>query len=101
MSTFYGFIDNMDWNNGLSQKFYTSIEDCVLDGNDRGEIVEFTHQDGSVPKWVRNYSVHSVELDDLKDWLIDEPEMNEDNFMVFSNSDEGYEDTLTIVRLAR
>ena len=99
MSTFYGFIDNMDWNYGLRQKFYTSIEDCVLDGNDRGEIVEFIYQDGSVPKRVREYSVHYVELDDLKDWLIDEPEMNEDNFMVFSNSDEGYEDTLTIVRM--
>lgn len=99
MSTFYGFVDAMDWNNGLQSKFYNSIHDCVLDGNEWGDIVEFKNNEHGVPVQVRKYRVNTIEPYELNEFLEESPEMNEDNYLVFSHSGGDMDAMLTIVDL--
>ena len=112
MFKFYAYIDGMDWNRGIT-KFYPSIEEVILDDNDFGEIelyntkplhpksclVGINPDANTVPELVTTYSFSTIELYELAEYLKDEPEMNERNYMVFSRSDENYEDMLTIVCL--
>lgn len=107
-SFFYGFIDGMDWNRGLSHWFYPSIEDVVLNGGDEhGEIVKYGYSfyDVSnltiVPIKVATYDVSTIEDYELLEYLKDEPEMNASNYIVFTRGDEGYENMMTIVKLVQ
>jgi hypothetical protein len=113
MNTFYGYIDNLNWEGGVSTKFYPSIEELILDDNESGDIIEFwiSHKPvgmsginpwmNTVPTIHAKYSLHTIEEYELFEWLKDEPEMNEQNYMVFSRSDENHEGMLTIVELHR
>lgn len=114
MFNFYAYIDGMDWNRGIT-KFYPSIEEVILDDNDFGEIelyntkplhpkscfVGINPDANTVPELVTTYSFSTIELYELAEYLKDEPEMNERNYMVFSRSDENYEGMLTIVQLRK
>jgi hypothetical protein len=108
---FYAYIDNLDWNNGIS-KFYPSIEEAVLDGNDYGEIEYYKSWGGltrvaqginpdmnTVPVRVAGYNISTIELYELAEFMKDEPELNERNCIVFTRGDENYEGMLTIVSL--
>ena len=113
MNGFYAYIDNMDWNNGIS-KFYPSIEEAVLDGNDYGEIEYYkawgfsvkpskgiNPDMNSVPVRVAKYDISTIELYELAEFLKDEDELNEHNSIIFTRGDENYEGMLTIVRLTQ
>jgi hypothetical protein len=108
MIKFYGFIESTDWNNGLRQEFFTSIEDAVFRGGaESGEIVEYNIDDyewpnppSSTPVRVKSYDVSTIENYELFEFLEDRPEMSEENYMVFNRSDEGYENMFTIVSLS-
>lgn len=110
MFDFYGYIDNLDWNRGIS-KFYPSIEEAVLDGNDYGEIERYSTRSpfagvskginpdmNTVPVLVTKYDISTIELYELAEFLKDEPDLNEHNSIVFTRGDEGYENMLTIVQ---
>lgn len=113
MNGFYAYIDNMDWNNGIS-KFYPSIEEAVLDGNDYGQLEYYKAWGGgmrvskginpdmnTVPALWAKYDISTIELYELAEFLQDEGELNEHNSIVFTRGDENYEGMLTIVRLTR
>ena len=113
MFDFYAYIDGMDWNRGIS-KFYPSIEEVILDGNDFGEIEVYgtrvyphrvspgiNPDMNTVPVRKRTYSFSTIEFHELAEYLKGEPEMNERNYMVFSRSNENHKDMLTIVCLTR
>jgi len=99
MSTFYGWIDAQDWNNGIRDKFYASIHDCVIDGNEWGDIVEFTDNEHGVPVRVRTYRVNTIEPYEMVEFLEESPPMNEDNYLVFSHGGGDMDAMLTIVDL--
>ena len=110
MFDFYGYIDNMDWNRGIT-KFYPSIEEVILDGNDYGEIEQYSTRApvarvskginpdmNTVPVRWCSYEISTIELYELAEFLKDEPDLNERNSIVFTRGDEGYENMLTIVQ---
>lgn len=110
MFDFYGYIDNMDWNRGIT-KFYPSIEEVILDGNDYGEIEQYSTKApvarvskginpdmNTVPVRWCSYEISTIELYELAEFLKDEPDLNEHNSIVFTRGDEGYENMLTIVQ---
>ena len=96
---FYGVADyDFDGSDRLRSIFYNSIEDAVMAPNfDNGSIIVF---DGLPPRMVDSHDVSMIELYELNEYLVDSPEMNEDNYMVFERSDEDNENMLTIVKLA-
>lgn len=100
MKKFYGFVDGMEWGGGVSSKFTATIDDMVLSGNDEyGDILEFDNS-GDVPVCVATYSVHKIELYELSEFLKDEPEMNENNYIVYTDgSDPDQPDMLVIVQI--
>ena len=108
MIKFYGFVDSMDWNNGLDHQFFDSIEDAIFRGGaESGDIIEYNIEDyewstppSSVPVRVKSYRVRTIENYELFEFLEDRPEMSEENYMVFNRSDEGYENMFTIVELS-
>lgn len=109
MIKFYGIVDGMDWNNGLDQQFFSSIEDAVFRGGaEFGDIIEYNIEDyeypnppSSPPVKVKSYGVSTIENYELFGFLEDEgKEMTPENFMVFNRSDKGYENMFTIVSLS-
>lgn len=113
MNGFYAYIDNLDWNRGIS-KFYPSIEEAVLDGNDYGELEYYQSwgatmrvskginpQMNTAPVLRYKYDISTIELYELAEFMKDEPELNEYNCIIFTRGDEGYEGMLTIVHLTR
>ena len=111
MNGFYAYIDNLDWNRGIS-KFYPSIEEAILDDNDYGEIEYYKSWGGlmkpstginpdmnTVPVRVAKYDISTIELYELAEFMKDEPELNEHNCIIFTRGDENHEGMLTIVHL--
>ena len=97
---FYGFIDAMNWEGGISTKFYATIDDAILADVGRGEIIEFDIPSNGIPVSGKIYDVHQIEAYELFGFLKDNPPMNEDNYLVYSHGDEDYEGMLTIVCLS-
>lgn len=95
---FYGVADyDFDGSDRLRNIFHDSIEDAITAPDfENGSIVVF---DGMPPRMVDSHSVSMIELYELNEYLIDSPEMNEDNYMVFERNDEGNEGMLTIITL--
>ena len=95
----YGVADyDFDGSDRLRSIFYNSIEDAVMAPDFyNGSIIVF---DGLPPRMVDSHDVSMIELYELNEYLIDSPEMNEDNYMVFERSDEDNENMLTIVKTA-
>lgn len=101
MRTFYGWLDDMNYEGGVSTKFYASIDDLILDDNNSGDIIEFKVNSAGVPVRVKRYPVHTIEEYELFEWCKWETEMSEDNCIAFSRSDENYERMLTLVDLTK
>ena len=99
MKKFYGFVDG-GYYGGLLLKFTTTIDDMVLSGNDEyGDILEFDNS-GDVPVCVATYPVNKIELYELSEFLEERPEMNENNYIVYTDgSDPSKPDMLVIVQI--
>lgn len=97
---FYGFADSMNPYGGMSSKFESTIDDIVLNGGDEyGDILEFDNS-GDVPVHVATYPVNKIELYELSEFLEDNPEMNENNYIVYTDgSNPDQPDMLIIVQL--
>ena len=83
--------------------FYPSIDLTILDSKlENGYILEYTFipNHTTVPVRKRSYDVSTIEYYELQEYLKDNPEMNEKNYLVYTiESDDGEPDMLTIVKL--
>lgn len=106
--TFYGVVDEFggSYTASMDSDFYPSIESAIFDRKSNvleyGFISEFVFMPShtTVPVRTRTYDVTTIELYELNEFLEDSPEMNEENYLVYTiESDDGEPDMLTIVNL--
>ena len=105
---FYGAVSNDYGNQHFSQRFYSSIEDAILNEDiEYGHILKYGYSFDSgddlniVPKLLKSFRVVNIENYELFEFLEDDDrEMTPENYMVFNRSDEGHENMFTIVSLS-
>ena len=105
---FYGVMDSYAGETFFSPKFYSSIEDGILDADiEYGDVLEYYYTFDNpddlniVPKCLRYLAVNTIELYELAEFLRDlDKDMTPENFMVFTRSNLDEPDMLTIVSLS-
>jgi hypothetical protein len=104
--TFYGVVDEYggSYTASMDSKFYPSIDSVMLDREiplEHGYLIEyvFALNHTTVPIRTRTYDVSTIEYYELHEYLEDSPEMNENNYLVYTVEVEGESDILTIVNL--
>lgn len=105
---FYGVMDSYAGETFFSPKFYSSIEDGILDADiEYGDVLEYYYTFDNVddlnivPKCLRYLAVNTIELHEISEFLRDlGKEMTPENFMVFTRTEVDEPDMLTIVSLS-
>jgi hypothetical protein len=108
MIKFYQVVDEFSYQPSTDHGFYSDIDSIMLDRKpfalEWGHIVEYMFKEGHtrVPVQTRIFEVSTIELYELNDYLEDEPEMNENNYLVYTiESDDNLDDMLTIMKITR
>lgn len=105
---FYGVMDSYGGESFFSTKFYSSIEDGILDADiEYGDVLEYYYTFDNaddlniVPRCLRYLAVNTIELHEISEFLKDvDKEMTPENFMVFTRTEVDAPDMLTIVSLS-
>ena len=100
--SFFAIVDDFCGYRTTDEKFYPSIDSAILDGKmDDGYILDyvFIPEHTTVPILTRTYEVSTIEYYELHEFLEDSPEMNENNYLVYTVEKDGEPDMLTIISL--